>query len=113
MHQENQSKVNIFVPSETGALKTVLMRLAAPVHTIGSISALFERGVMYQMLSNSFLPYQVERVQTQQLKLKSTLEAHGARVILEPPLSNSTVHPRHRIFHRRCVFRRTHGHSLP
>jgi N-dimethylarginine dimethylaminohydrolase len=90
MNQESQSKVNIFVPSETGALKTVLMRLASPIDPIGSISALFERGVMYQMFSNSFASYQVERVQAQQLKLKSTLEAHGARVILEPPLKNSS-----------------------
>lgn len=92
MNQASQTKVNIFVPSETDVLKTVLMRLAAPVQLLTSFTALFEPSVLRQVMHNRFVPYNAQRAQAQQLAFKNTLEAHGVRVILEAPFGNSGAH---------------------
>jgi N-dimethylarginine dimethylaminohydrolase len=92
MDQASQTKINIFVPSETDVLKTVLMRLAAPVQILTSLAALFEPSVVRQLLHNRFVPYSVRRAQAQQFAFKNTLEAHGVRVILEAPIGNSGAH---------------------
>jgi N-dimethylarginine dimethylaminohydrolase len=92
MVYENQDKININVSSETDVLKTVMMRLAAPVNLLQSFGAFLEPSILRQMIYNRFLPYNVERLQAQQLAFKNTLEAHGARVILEAPIPGTGGH---------------------
>jgi N-dimethylarginine dimethylaminohydrolase len=89
--KHDQSRINIFVPSETDLLRTVLMRLVAPFR-LTSVASIFEPSIVRQMMHNRFVPYNLERAQTQQLVFKNTLEAHGVRVILEPPIPNSGAH---------------------
>jgi N-dimethylarginine dimethylaminohydrolase len=92
MNHANHDKININVSTETDVLKTVMMRLAAPVNLLQSFGAFFEPSILRQMLHNRFVLYNVERVQAQQLAFKNTLEAHGARVILEAPIPGTGGH---------------------
>jgi N-dimethylarginine dimethylaminohydrolase len=89
--QAARTAVRVHVLSETAALRTVLMRLAAPF-TVGldTLGALLDPRVRRQWRHNRWAPYRMWRAQAQQLALKQTLEAHGARVILAPPLRGST-----------------------
>ena len=80
MNQASQAKINIFNPSETDILKTVMMRLVAPMQLLGSLPSFLEPSILRQMMHNRFAPYKLH------LEFKNTLEAHGARVILEPPI---------------------------
>jgi N-dimethylarginine dimethylaminohydrolase len=86
MNQTNQTKINIFNPSESDVLKTVMMRLVAPVNLLGSFGSFLEPSILRQMMHNRFVPYRLHVALAQQLEFKNTLEAHGARVILEPPI---------------------------
>ena len=92
MNQAGHNTIKISVPSETAVLKTVLMRLAAPVQLLRSISSLLEPSVLRQVMHNRFVPYNARRAQAQQFAFKSVLESHGARVILEAPIGNSGAH---------------------
>jgi N-dimethylarginine dimethylaminohydrolase len=92
MNQASESKINVFVPSETDVLKTVLMRLVAPMQLLRSLGPLFEPSIRRQMIHNRFVPYKLHRALAQQLGLKNTLEAHGVRVILEAPIPYSGAH---------------------
>jgi hypothetical protein len=92
MNHANHDKININVSTETDVLKTVMMRLAAPVNLLQSFGAFFEPSILRQMLHNRFVLYNVERVQAQQLAFKNTLEAYGARVILEAPIPGTGGH---------------------
>ena len=88
-----QSKqIKIHNPSETGTLKTVVMRLIAPFRLLTSAHGLLEPSIIRQIMHNRFVPYNVEKAQAQQLELKNTLEEHGARVLLLPPIANSGGH---------------------
>ena len=86
MNQASQAKINIFNPSETDILKTVMMRLVAPMQLLGSLPSFLEPSILRQMMHNRFAPYKLHLALAQQLEFKNTLEAHGARVILEPPI---------------------------
>jgi N-dimethylarginine dimethylaminohydrolase len=86
MNQENQPKIKIFNPSESDVLKTVMMRLVAPMQLLGSLPSFLEPSILRQMMHNRFVPYKLHIALAQQLEFKTTLEAHGARVILEPPI---------------------------
>ncbi len=92
MNQASQTKINIFVPSETDVLKTVMMRLVAPVNLLGSLPSFLEPSILRQMRHNRFVPYKLHIALAQQLEFKNTLEAHGARVILEPPIPYTGGH---------------------
>ena len=92
MNASSQTKIDIFVPSETDALQTVLMRLVAPMQLLKSLPALLEPSIQRQMMHNRFAPYKLHRALAQQLAFKDTLEAHGAQVILEPPIPYSGAH---------------------
>lgn len=92
MNQASQAKINIFNPSETDILKTVLMRLVAPVQLLESLPALLEPSIRRQMMHNRFAPYKLHLALAQQLEFKNALEAHGVRVILEPPIPYSGAH---------------------
>ena len=85
MNQASQNKINIFNPSETDILKTVMMRLVAPMQLLGSLPSFLEPSILRQMMHNRFAPYKLHIALAQQLEFKNTLEAHGARVIHEPP----------------------------
>ena len=89
MNQASQTKINIFNPSESDVLKTVMMRLVAPLQLLGSLPSLLEPSILRQMMHNRFAPYKLHIALAQQLEFKNTLEAHGARVILEPPIPYS------------------------
>jgi N-dimethylarginine dimethylaminohydrolase len=90
--QTTQAKINIFVPSETDVLKTVLMRLVAPVQLIRTLRPFLEPSIRRQMMHNRFRPYKLHVALAQQLEFKNTLEAHGVRVILEPPIPYTGGH---------------------
>ena len=90
MNQANQ--INIFNPSESDILKTVMMRLVAPMQLLGSLSSFLEPSILRQIMHNRFAPYRLHTALAQQLEFKNTLEAHGARVILEPPIPYSGAH---------------------
>jgi N-dimethylarginine dimethylaminohydrolase len=92
MNQPSHPEINIFVPSETDVLKTVLMRLVAPMQLLRSLPAFLEPSIRRQMRHNRFVPYRLHRALAQQLEFKNTLEAHGVRVILEPPIRFSGAH---------------------
>jgi N-dimethylarginine dimethylaminohydrolase len=92
MSHANHDKININVATETDVLKTVMMRLAAPINLLQSFGDFFEPSILRQMLHNRFVPYNLERVQAQQLAFKDTLEAHGTRVILEAPIPGTGGH---------------------
>jgi N-dimethylarginine dimethylaminohydrolase len=89
MIQATEETINIFVPSETDVLKTVMMRLIAPMQLLRSLPPFLEPSIRRQMMHNRFVPYKVHRALAQQLAFKNVLESHGARVILEPPIPYS------------------------
>lgn len=77
--------------SETAPILTVVMRLAAPpAVNLSTLGSLLDPSVLRQLRHNHWGIYEVCRAQAQQLALVRTLEQHGARVILEPPLRGSS-----------------------
>ena len=77
--------------SETAPILTVVMRLAAPpAVNLSTLGSLLDPSVLRQLCHNHWGIYEVCRAQAQQLALVRTLEQHGARVILEPPLRGSS-----------------------
>jgi N-dimethylarginine dimethylaminohydrolase len=92
MNQPDQSKINIFNPSETDELKAVLMRLIAPMQLLRSLPPFLEPSIRRQMRHNRFVPYKLHKALAQQLDFKNTLERHGVRVFLEPPIPYSGAH---------------------
>jgi N-dimethylarginine dimethylaminohydrolase len=92
MDQTVQPHINIFNPSESDVLKTVMMRLVAPMQLLRSLRPLLEPSIQRQMRHNRFVPYKLHRALAQQLAFKNTLEAQGVRVLLEPPIPYSGAH---------------------
>ncbi|MGL5825180.1 MAG: dimethylarginine dimethylaminohydrolase family protein [Nocardioides sp.] len=92
MSHPTDHQIDIFVPSETDVLQTVLMRLVAPMQLLKSWRPLREPSIRRQLRHNRFVPYKWHRALAQQLEFKNTLEAHGVRVILEPPIRYSGAH---------------------
>ncbi len=92
MLNRTDDQIAVFASSETDEVKSVLMRLAAPIDYLSMIPAMLEMNVMRQIWRNRFVPYSLERAQAQQLALKDVLEAHGTRVYLDAPLRTSTAH---------------------
>ena len=75
--------IRIDVRSETGRLKTVVMRWACPYRlTFGMLTSVLDASVRAQLRRNTWEPYDHVRVRAQQQRVVDVLRGHGVNVLM-------------------------------